>query len=326
MMDGVPPNAEEVIDMNVVEANDYGPPEVLHVATRPDPAATPGRVRVRVAAATVNPADAGTRAGAFSHYVPDLPKPFVLGWDFAGTVLDDGEGFRAGERVAGMIPWFALATGEGAYAEIVVAEPAWLAHVPSAVDDVTAATIPLNGVTARQAVDLLAVAPGSIVAVTGASGGVGGFAVQFLVAAGAHVIGVASRGDEEHVASLGVKEVVTRTPGADLASAIRSVTPTGVDALFDPGTAGPALLDAIRDGGVHVTATAPVPDPGRGIRLDRVEVANDAAQLQALLDDVAAGRLITRVADTLPFADAAEAHRRVEAGGFHGKLVLIPGT
>lgn len=310
--------------MHVVEASDYGPPEVLRLATRPEPVATPGRVRVAVAAATVNPADAGTRAGAFSRFVPDLPKPFVLGWDFAGTVLDDGAGFRAGERVAGIVPWFALGTGEGAYAEIVVAEPAWLGRIPSDLGEVDAATVPLNGMTARQALDVLAVEPGAVVAVTGASGAVGGFAAQLLVAAGAQVIAVAAQGDEAFVASLGVKEVVTRTPGADLRAAIATVAPSGVDAVFDPGSAGPALLQVIRDGGVHVTSTAPLPDPGRGIRMARVEVEPDAARLQSLLDDVGAGRLFTRVAATLPFVAAAEAHRRVEAGGSRGKIVLIP--
>jgi NADPH:quinone reductase-like Zn-dependent oxidoreductase len=278
---------------------------------------------VAVAAATVNPADAGTRAGAFRHYVPDLPMPYVLGWDVAGTVLDDGAGFRTGDRVAGMIPWFALGTGEGALAEIVSAEPAWLGRIPSGLDDRRAATVPLNGLTARQAIDVLAAEPGTVVAVTGASGAVGGFAAQLLVAAGVHVIAVASPGDEAFVASLGVKEVVTRSAGTDLAAAIRAVAPAaGVDALFDPGSAGAPLLDVIRDGGVHVTSTAPLPDPGRGIRMGRVEVEPDAAQLQSLLDDVGAGHLHTRVADTLPFTAAAEAHRRLEAGGLRGKLVL----
>ena len=310
--------------MHVVEANDYGPPEVLRVATRPEPPATPGRVRVRVAAATVNPTDAAIRLGVFSHFVPDLLRPFVLGFDFAGTVLDDEGGWRAGERVAGMTPWFELGTGEGAYAEVLVAEPAWLGRIPAGINDVTAATVPLGALTASQAVDRLAAAPGSLVAVTGASGAVGGFAAQLLVAAGVRVIGVASVGDEAFVASFGVKEVVSRRPGADLAAAIRAVAPGGVDALFDPGSAGAGLLEVIRDGGVHVAATAPVPDPGRGIRMDRVDATSDAVRLQQLLDDVGAGRLVTRVAEALPFAAAAEAHRRVEAGGFHGKIVLTP--
>lgn len=309
--------------MRVIEAIEYGGPEVLVEATRPDPEPAAGRVRVRVAAATVNPADAGTRAGGFAHYVPDLPTPFVLGWDFAGAVIDDAEGFRAGERVAGMIPWFALANGEGAYAEIVSAEPEWLARIPDGLDDVDAATIPLNALTARQAVDLLRVEPGQIVAVTGASGAVGGFAAQFLTAAAAQVIAVASRGDEAHVASLGVKEVVTRIPGADLAAAIREVAPDGVDAVLDPGAAGAPLLAAVRDGGAYLAAAGAPPESERGIRIERVSVTPNAAQLQTIVDDVAAGRVSTRVAARVPFADAADAHRRVEAGGFHGKLVLV---
>lgn len=312
--------------MRVIEANEYGGPEVLVEATRPDPAVAAGRVRVRVAAATVNPADAGARAGAFAHFVPDLPKPFVLGWDFSGTVIEDAEGFRAGERVAGIFPWFELGNGDGTYAEIVSAEPEWLARVPSGLGDVEAATVPLNALTARQAVDLLAAEPGDVVVVTGASGAVGGFAVQFLVAEGAHVVAVASAGDAEHVATLGAKEVVTRTPDADLAATIHGSAPDGVDAVFDPGAAGNSLLNVVRDGGTFVAAAGAPPEPVRGIRVERVGVVPNASQLQTILDDAAAGRLSTRVAAPMPLADAADAHRRLEAGGFQGKLVLVTGV
>jgi NADPH:quinone reductase-like Zn-dependent oxidoreductase len=313
-------------NMRVIEANDYGGPEVLVESTRPDPAPTPGRIRVRVAAATVNPADAGTRAGAFAHFVPDLPKPFVLGWDFSGTVIEDAEGFRSGERVAGIFPWFELGNGDGASAEIVSAEPEWLARVPSELGDVEAATIPLNALTARQAVDLLAAKPGDVVVVTGASGAVGGFAVQFLVAEGAHVVAVASAGDEEYVATLGAKDIVTRSPGADLPATIHGGAPDGVDAVFDPGAAGDSLLSVVRDGGTFVAAAGAPPAPERGIRVERVGVTPNATQLQTILNDAGAGRLSTRVAAQVPFADAADAHRRLEAGGFQGKLVLVTGV
>ncbi|WP_086829948.1 NADP-dependent oxidoreductase [Allokutzneria sp. NRRL B-24872] len=290
--------------MRVIELSEYGGPEVLRLAERPEPGAAPGRVLVRVAASTVNPVDQAVRAG----FMGDFPKPVVLGWDLAGTVVEDAEGFRAGQRVAGMVPWFASAH-EGTYAEVVSVEPEWLAPLPDGISLDEAATIPLNALTASQALGLLKVHSGQSLLVTGASGAVGGYAVQLAARAGAHVIAVASAGDEDHVAGLGAKEVIGRE---DLGG-------QRVDAVFDAGTAGPSLIGAVRDGGTFVAVIPPgLPEPERGIRVERVNVVPDAAKLREL---VTAG-LTTRIADVIPLADAAEAHTRAAAGGLRGKLVL----
>ncbi|SDM71024.1 NADP-dependent oxidoreductase [Allokutzneria albata] len=290
--------------MRVIELSEYGGPEVLRLAERPEPEARPGRVRVRVAASTINPVDQGIRAGVMGEF----PKPLVLGWDLAGTVVEAAEGFHAGQRVVGMVPWFASAH-EGTYAEVVSVEPGWLAPLPEDADLVAAATIPLNALTASQALGLLGVHSGQKLLVTGASGAVGGYAVQLAARAGIDVVAVASAGDEDHVAGLGAKEVIGR---ADLDR-------QRVDAVLDAGVAGPSLIGAVRDGGAFV-AVVPhgLPEPERGVRVSRVEVEPDAARLREL---VASG-LSTRVADVLPLADAAEAHRRAAAGGLRGKLVL----
>ncbi|GAA4036478.1 NADP-dependent oxidoreductase [Allokutzneria multivorans] len=278
---------------------------MLRLAERPEPAAAPGRVRVRVAASTINPVDQAVRAG----FMGDYPKPIVLGWDLAGTVIEDAEGFRAGQRVAGMVPWIASADHAGTYAEVVSVEPGWLAPLPDGISLDEAATIPLNALTASQALGLLNVHSGQSLLVTGASGAVGGYAVQLAARAGAHVVAVASAGDESHVASLGAKEVIGRD---DLGG-------QRVDAVFDAGTAGPSLIGAVRDGGTFVAVIPPgLPEPERGIRVERVNVVPDAAKLREL---VTAG-LTTRIADVIPLADAAEAHARAAAGGLRGKLVL----
>src|SRR5688500_12750040 len=100
--------------MRAIEVREFGGPEVLAVVERAEPAPAEGRVRVRVAAVTVNPVDWWTRLGVLPPELSPHRPPFVLGWDLAGTVLEDGSGFTAGQRVAAMIPWFA--TGSGAYA------------------------------------------------------------------------------------------------------------------------------------------------------------------------------------------------------------------
>ncbi|MCU1393462.1 MAG: zinc-binding alcohol dehydrogenase [Ilumatobacteraceae bacterium] len=307
--------------MNVIEVTAFGDASRLAVASRPEPTPAPGRVRVRVTASDINPADAGARAGAFANYLPDLRPPFVLGWDVVGTVID-GDGFAAGTRVAAMIPWFAEGGALGSLADIVSLDPAWVAEIPDRLDDPTAATVPLNAQTAAQALSIVGAAAGDTVLVTGASGAVGAFAAQLLVAAGANVIAVASVGDEPFVASLGVKEVISRTPGLDLVVAVRQIAPDGVDAVFDPGAAGAALLAAVRDGGTFVAAAGAPPDAERGIRVGRVGVEPNPTQLADLLEQVASGALVTRVAAVLPASEVADGFRRMESGRERGKIVL----
>ena len=307
--------------MRVIEMTGFGGPEVLVEVDRPVPVAGPGQVAVRVKAAAVNPVDWLTRSGALAAMAPHLTPPLVLGWDLAGVVEHDGGGFTAGQRVVGMVPWFVA--GTGTYTDVLLADPAWLAPLPDALDDVTAATLALNGLTARHALDLLAAPPGATVLVTGATGGVGGFAVQLAVAAGAEVLAVASTDDEAWVAGLGAKHVLGRGTPTELVAAVRERVPGGVDAVLDAAPTGPEAIGAVRDGGAFVAVLDPAaPAAQRGIRVGKVSVTPDADALRVLAEELAAGRLRTRVAGTLPLAEAARAHERAAAGGLRGKLVL----
>lgn len=309
--------------MRAIEVSGYGEPDVLELVQRPEPAPVAGRVRVRQIATTVNPVDLWTRAGVMTAATPGLEPPFVLGFDILGTVMDDGEGFTAGQVVAGQYPWLVEQGAQGTEADVVVADPAWLAPVPDGLDHVVAATLPLNALTALQAVDLLGVGAGGIVLVSGASGAVGGFAVQFAASRGVRVIAVASAGDEEHVASLGASPVLTRAEPEELVRQVLEIAPGGVDAALDAALIGQPLLAAVRDGGTFVTVLAPAAPPAeRGITVTAVGAKPDAAQLADVLDQAATGRLVSRVAGTLPLEEAAEAHRRTARGGQRGKYVL----
>ena len=174
--------------MRAVVLDRFGGPEVLSLVERPDPVAKPGTVVVRVAAANVNPTDLAARQG---FVVGDaVQPPLVLGWDLAGTVEAVGDGVSGhdvGERVVGMIPWYAIGGRIGAYAELVAVVADWVVPLPESLGFAEAATIPLNALTARQALDLLDPAPGSPILVTGASGAVGAFATQLALAAGHEV-------------------------------------------------------------------------------------------------------------------------------------------
>jgi NADPH2:quinone reductase len=306
--------------MDVAEVTAFGGPEVLRLAERPDPAAAPGEVVVSIRAANVNPTDLGVRSGQARARMPDLRPPFVPGWDLAGEVTavgDQVDGFAAGDRVVGMIPFGRIGGRVGAYAQAAAVDPVWLAPLPGELGDATAATLPLNALTARQALDLIAAPEGSTLLVTGASGAVGGFATQLAVRDGLRVLALASHGDEEWVTGLGAAEVLPRT--TDLAR----IGP--VDAVLDAIPLGPPSTAPLRDGGIAVFTRPPSPsEPDRNLSFQTVLVQSDPVALRALAQDLVACRLRTRVAEVLPLSDAARAHELNEAGGLRGKVVLAP--
>jgi NADPH2:quinone reductase len=311
--------------MKVIEFDQFGGPDVLHVVDRPEPSAREGQVLVRVEARSVNAPDAGIREGLFADWTPQRTFPIVLGADFAGTVLRDSSAFTAGQRVLGILPWFTDQDGRGSYAEILAAESDWLAPLPEGLDAAAATTIPLNGLTAFQAADLLHLAPGDTVLVTGASGTVGGFAVQAAAATGATVYAVASDADEKYVSALGAHDVVRRGTPEEIVSGMRELLPQGTDAVLDAAPVGPGIIGAVRDGGRFVSVLAPLaPQPERGITVDTFSVALDPKRLGDLAAQAADGALTARVAARLPLAEAAGAHRLLAAGtaGF-GRIVLL---
>jgi NADPH2:quinone reductase len=306
--------------MHVAEVTAFGPPQVLQLAERPDPAPAPDEVVVRIRAANVNPTDLGVRSGQARRRLPDLQPPFVPGWDLAGEVTavgSEARGFAPGDRVLGMIPFGRIGGRVGAYAQAAAIDPDWLVALTTDLDDATAATLPLNALTAIQALDIIAAPPGATLLVTGASGAVGGFATQLALHAGLRVLAQASYDDEDWVASLGATEVLSRE--TDLAT----IGP--VDAVLDGVPLGPDCTAALRDGGIAVFTRPPRgAEPSRGIRFETVLVQPNAEQLRALTADLEAGRLRTRVAEVLPLAEAARAHELNEAGGLRGKVLLAP--
>jgi NADPH2:quinone reductase len=301
--------------MRVAEVVEFGGPEVLRPGERPEPEPEAGELVVRIRAANVNPTDLASRSGQARRRMPDLEPPFVLGWDLAGEVIEAGGGFSAGERVVGMIPWVKIGGRVGAYAEAAAVEAEWLARLPEGIDFVSGATLPLNALTARQGLDLIAAEPGSRLLVTGASGAVGGYATQLASRAGLQVLAVASDGDEEWVAGLGSDQVLPRS--SDLAS----LDP--VDAVFDAVPVGPDAAAPLRDGGaILFTRSPPDFERAKDLRVETLLADSDPGALQALAQDLGAGRLRSRVSGTLDLTEAAEAHRLLEAGGLRGKVVL----
>ncbi|KFZ81321.1 NADPH:quinone reductase [Amycolatopsis sp. MJM2582] len=310
--------------MRAVVVRRFGGPEVLEFAEVPVPSPGPGQVRVKVAAAAVNPVDAGTRSGFLTEAGIVPPREALgVGWDVAGTVDavgDDVTGFAIGDSVIGLRdrPSAAL----GTYAEFVVLDADALAAAPRTASPEEAATLPLNGLTAVQALDLLDLPPGATVLVTGAAGAVGGYAVTLAKARGFRVVAVAGSADEALVRGFGAEVFVPR--GDFLADRVRAVIPGGVDAALDTALLGLEALDAVASRGRFVVfAAGAAPIPLRGITVEHVWIRADGtalAGLAALVDD---GTLALRVADTLPLGEAAKAHELLAAGGLRGRLVLI---
>jgi NADPH:quinone reductase-like Zn-dependent oxidoreductase len=197
--------------MQAVIMNRFGGADVLHLAERPKPEPKPGEVLIRTHCVGVNYIDTLTRAGKG---VPVEKFPAIVGWDLAGAVAALGAGvtrFRVGDAVFGMPRFPRLAE---AYAQYVSAPAHELAFKPAALDDATAASAPMIGLTAWLALftqgDLRA---GQRVFVHGASGGVGHVAVQLAREAGAEVIGAASAAHHDFVASLGANLVIDYADG-----------------------------------------------------------------------------------------------------------------
>ena len=308
--------------MRAVIVRSFGGPEVLEVADVPVPVAGRGQVRIRVEAAAVNPVDLASRSGVLAQAgILTGELPIGLGWDVAGVVDQTGtDTFAVGDRVIGLCDRIQLPVR--AQAEYVVLDAGAVAPAPD-VDATAASTLPLNGVTASQALDLLGLAPGRTLLVTGAAGALGGFAVELAAARGLRVLAVAGEGDEELVRHLGAEMFVPRT--APLADTVRDLVPGGVDAALDAAVLNLSALDAVRNGGAFAAVVAgAVPPPLRGINVQMVWIRADGATLRALSTKATEGRLTLRVADTLPLADVAQAHRRFEKGGVRGRLVLVP--
>ena len=308
--------------MKVIGVIDYGGPEALRIFEVAEPHAGPGQVRIRVHAATVNPTDTLVRNGSRAETQKEFAPPYVPGMDIAGVVDEIGDDtcdLEIGDQVMAIV---VPRGSHGGYAEHVVVPLDSVARTPAGATMVEASTLPMNGLTARLVLDVLALQPGRTLAVTGAAGAVGGYVVQLAKADGLRVIADASPADTELVRSLGA-EVVAR--GDDVAERIRAVVPDGVDGLADGALLHGKALPAIRDGGALAAVRSFSGDTERGIAIHAVwvrEYAHERAKLDRLRQQVEDGVLTLRVAKTFTPQQAGDAHRMLEAGGTRGRLVI----
>ena len=298
--------------MRAVEFSKFGGPEVLEIVDLPDPHPGPGEVRIAVRAAGVNASDWKKRQGLM-----DQELPQTLGHEAAGIVdeLGDGvSGVAIGDRV------FGFSAGGGAQAELTVL--AYYAPIPPSLGFAEAAALPAAIETAARALDQLGVTSGNTVLVNGASGSVGGAAVQLAVARGARVIGTGSPASHDLLRSLGAEPVAY---GDGMTERVRALAPDGVDLALDVAGSGvlPALIDLAGSAGHVITLADFAGAEQYGVRFSR----GDAGRALYVIDQIGelteSGRFTVPIGQTFPLTEVAEAHRVGETGRVRGKLVLL---
>jgi NADPH:quinone reductase len=300
--------------------------EPASVQNLPVPAVD-GAVLIRVRFAGVNPLDNNLlgRLTAASAY------PFVVGIDFAGVaerVPPGDHGLRVGDRVFGM------ARTHGSYAEYTAVSPAAamepLARIPDGVADDQAAALPIPAVTALRTIDLLEVTAGQRVVVMGATGGVGGYAVQMARSRGAHVIATV-RGDADEARQLGAEEVYDSQAG-DVIDALRAAHPEGVDAVLDLVNGPDAIrrdADVIRPGG-RLVSTIFAADEGWFAKR-QITAHNHASNANPLISPqglttvaqmLSGGTITARIRPAVDLDAAGQVLEELRHGGLRGKAII----
>lgn len=309
--------------MRAAQFSSYGKPGVISVGSDAEPP-TPGdgQVLVEVRAASLNPVDTALVSGAMKQMLA-LEFPAIPGGDFAGVVAEIGPGvrdFRSGDDVYGQAG--ALLGGSGSVAEFTVAGAGFTARQPKTTDFVTAASLPLIGASAIQAVtEHLNVQRGQRILIHGAAGGVGSIAVQIAKHRGAHVIASVFTKDIAYVRKLGADEVIDAST-QEFDAVVRDVD--GVLDLVRGDTAARSY-GVIKRGGVLVSLTAQ-PDEARmketGVRMIAQFTQPTTDRLTRLAELVDAGIVTPNVERTFPLEKAGEAFTYFETDNPRGKVVV----
>ena len=318
--------------MKALAACAPGGSETLELVDLDAPVPGTGEILVKVAACGLNPVDYKIRMGYFSE---GRRYPAIYGWDVAGVVEALGAGvadFKKGDRVF----YFAPLGAPGAYAEYHTVAAPLAAPIPSALSFVEAASLPLAGNTAYQALLRRAgLDPEETVVIIGAAGGVGSLAVQLAAWRGARIIGVCSTGNVEFVRALGADEVVDYTARDVTAEVNRLTGGAGADVAFDlVGSEGfGQAVAALRPHGRLVFLNAFTKDYDQAIAaLNAARLKNLTVNCMIVQPDGGVMRTVARLAQrgvikprvdqVIPLAGAAKAHRRLETMHGRGKIVI----
>jgi NADPH2:quinone reductase len=295
----------------------------------PDPTPGEGQVRVRVEAASVNPADAWMANGAYKDFMPHV-FPLVLGSDFGGTVERVGpgvDGLAVGDPVFGMHGKGNV--GEGTFAEYTIASVGTVARRPAEIDPAFGTALSLAGVSAVEMLDASDPGPGDVVVIIGATGGIGSIATQLATARGATVVAITRAENHGYARELGAAETLDYEEG-DVADVVRAAHPDGIAAVLD--TAGDKeelgrLGELVRTGG-HVVSMKGAAEidalATRGISGINVRTQATTEKLERLARSVSDGTLHRPEIATVPLAETGQALADIASGHTRGKVVVLP--
>lgn len=303
--------------MRAVQITAYGGPEVLAVNQVAPPELGAGQLRVSVAATGVNPVDWKIRDGHMKDML-QIPFPFTIGNEFAGTVTELGEGvtgFAVGDAVYGSVGPI------GVFADELAVDANALAKAPASLSLVESAALPVAIVTAQAAFDAEAVGPGTRLLVHAAAGGVGSIVVQLAKALGAEVTALTSPATMDFVRGLGADHVIDRTTPYEQAIGDFDIV---LDA-FGPA-AQARSWGLLKPGGILISLVAP-PDQDEAARHSARATMTFGTPNSAALAHAAAladaGKLKPTIQRTYPVEQAVAAMAEVEGGNVRGKIVLV---
>ena len=297
----------------------FGGPDALRLVSVPDPRAADGQVRVRVAAAGLNPMDWFMTSDADTAARFRLSLPCGFGTDYAGVVDQVGEGvtgFAVGDRVFGGALSRTVADHVVVEAAGAIAAGGSAHHTPDGLDDRTASALTIAGSTAAAALAVVKPGPGDTVLVGGAGGGVGVFVVQLARLAGARVIGTGSAASADSLRELGAEPV---TYGDGLADRVRALAPEGVTAALD--LHGTDTAQVARELGVPDDRITTIAAQVNGITPANGANAGPGA-IEEIARLVAQGRVRVPIAATFPMEEVRAAVELQSGRHVHGKVVI----
>jgi len=310
--------------MKTVGFEKFGDPEVLEVMEFPDNAIGSDEIKIQNYASAVNPTDIVSRSGLIKHFIKDFSLPCVPGMDFAGIAIEVGEDVKTGIKVGDNVMGMVMPNGtHGAYSDQLVLNQFAVVRMPKNTSFIEAATLPMNGLTARLSLDLLNLNKGQTIAVTGGPGAYGGYVIQLAKADGLIVIADSFEKDIKLLNDLGVDHIISREK--NFVEEIREIFPEGVDGIADGALLNEKAIDAVKDNGSFTSVRNFIGEPQRNINFTATWVSEyncDFEKLDKLRQQVEDGLISLRVADTVTPDNVAEAHRRLDAGGTRGRMVI----
>ena len=305
--------------MKAVQFDRFGDLSVLEVREVPTPLPAVGEVRVRVAAAGINPGEIAIRQGAFAQQWPST-FPEGEGSDFAGVIDMVGEGvsdFVHGDDVIGFV------NNRSSHAEFVLVSERDITRKPASLSWDVAGSLFVAGTSGQALVDATSIGSGDTVVVSSATGGTGLFASQLARIAGATVIGLASESGHDWLRTVGITPVDYH--GDNLAERVRDAASGPITALLD--TYGSRYIDLGFELGVSGGRIGTIADftaANRGALVVNHSRAASAETLARLADLVVAGKLNVPIAARYPLVDVRQAYTQLATRTTRGKIVLIP--